>query len=48
LPQEGKTVLGWLMELNFQISLKESDDTIRIRLSGRAGVKEFLAAEFGI
>lgn len=34
--------------LNFQISLNEGDDAIELRLSGRAGVKEFLAAEFGL
>jgi hypothetical protein len=34
--------------LNFQISLNEGDDAITFRLSGRDGVKEFLAAEFGI
>jgi hypothetical protein len=34
--------------LSFQISLNEGDDAITVRLSGRDGVKEFLAAEFGI
>lgn len=34
--------------LNFQISLKEDDDAITVCLSGRSGVKEFLAAEFGL
>ena len=34
--------------LNFQISLNEGDDAITVLLSGRDGVKEFLAAEFGL
>jgi hypothetical protein len=34
--------------LNFQISLKEGYDAITVCLSGRDGVKEFLAAEFDL
>ena len=34
--------------LNFQISLNEGDDSITVGLTGRDGVKEFLAAEFGL
>jgi hypothetical protein len=33
--------------LNFQIGLGEGDDAITVSLSGRDGVKEFLAGEFG-
>lgn len=34
--------------LSFQISLNESDEAITVQLTGRHGVKEFLAAEFGL
>ena len=34
--------------LNFQISLKEGYDAITVCLSGRDGVKGFLAAEFDL
>ncbi len=34
--------------LNFKIDLGPNEKSILFRLSGRAGVKEFLAAEFGI
>jgi hypothetical protein len=33
--------------LNFEITLHEGEDSIAVHLSGREGVKEFLAAEFG-
>jgi hypothetical protein len=34
--------------LNFQINLSPNEKSISFQLSGRAGVKEFLAAELGI
>ena len=34
--------------LSFQISLNESDEAVTVQLTGRDGVKEFLAAEFGL
>ena len=34
--------------LSFQINLNESDEAITVQLSGPDGVKEFLAAEFGL
>lgn len=34
--------------LDFQINWNEGDNAIELRLSGRQGVKEFLATEFGL
>ena len=34
--------------LSFQISLNGSDEAVTVQLTGRDGVKEFLAAEFGL